>query len=62
MKNDIGYEEGLYYAMIKAKIEYVAKTPNPEKIGGFVEELEDYKNNVYGLKNYLKKIGFKKGY
>lgn len=54
------YEEGLNNAMLRAKIEYIAKTRQVNGcMGNDIEELQIYKNNITDLKKYLKYLGFK---
>lgn len=62
LRSGKGYEEGLHNAMLKAKIEYIAKTPKSSInlfAGDYVEELEYYKGDIPGLKKYLKTLGFR---
>ncbi len=60
MKYEIGYEEGLINAMLRAKIEYVAKTQQANgAMGNFIEELKFYIADFSELKKYLKYLGFR---
>jgi hypothetical protein len=53
------YEEGLHNAMLRAKIEYVAKTKQPNGcLGNDIEELQ-YHKDFLELKKYLKYLGFR---
>lgn len=53
------YDEGLYLAMLRAKIEYVAKTPHNGITGDIVPELASFKGDYPGLKSFLKKLGYR---
>jgi hypothetical protein len=47
-------------AILRAKIEYIAKTKQPNGcIGDYIDELRIYKNDFTELKKYVKYLGFR---